>query len=983
MKILALGSGPDRIGKTGELDRFAVQGLDYLMEQSHEVVWIDSNPATLASSKALGCRVYIEPMNIEVLKKVLDLERPEAVMHTFGGYLAQHLLIFLERDGVLDRLEVKVLGTSIRNLKRSLDEEVLKNILGDLSLPVTKAIVARTHEECVQLSESLGFPLVMRPAFALEGMGGYLLFNLEEVRQMAGLVLNLSPVREVVLENLPLDWTQIALECVHDVHNSDGLPFYGTLESLNGRVGVHMGNSLVVSPAPSFKGEVLARALEWARDLSAEMRISGSFQIRFAFSKEKNELIVLRITQGINRFSSMLAVPRRLPLGRISAALALGLSIDEYMADHKNDSSTCTARLPVFPDQWPSLGVMNPSMSATGARLLMGEDPRQCLSKVLEVVKAAETPSQKKAAPNGVQDREHDPFSLVNTIDCIVQAMGEQTEVKQVEKSGQIISEASAEANKTDLLSKQISRPQRPPRKAEQTDLQTLLIMGPGPYRIGWGAELDSSLVQTAQAWNELGLKTILINDNPDAVSLEFAVMDDIFLESPTLEVIEAVLDKWPVTGVTHQFCPDLPAGLEQLLTERGIEVLGTPLSSRESLQNTALLWKTLKAIGVPLISHALSQDLVSASEQAQKLGYPILVRLTDRVINPKGDTLYEPDELRDFFGDHGQHISEDYPLFIEKFTDGLVGAQVLAVADGQDVLILEFLENIEEYGIHGADCASINTALSIGELPKAFAEDSLRLIASHSHMVGHLKLDLAIAGRHCYVTGVWPYPSQNIALAEKSLSGDIHGLTARLLLGGKVTDVRPEIFAQARKYLVKESVFPFHRFPGLDPILSPQSSSTGQVLGCDDSIGKAYYKSQVAVNPEMPTEGNVFLSARDTEKESILQVAWKLLGLGFSILSTQGTAKFLTRRGINVTSVHKVSERRPNVFDLIKNGGICMVINISGGRQSKLDDQMIRRAALEQNIPLITTISGAFLMVNGMGEIQKSPLSLQFSENG
>ena len=961
MKILVLGSGPDRIGKTGELDRFAVQGLDYLMEQGHEIVWIDSNPATLASSQARGYRVYIEPMNIEVLKKVLDLEKPEAVMHTFGGYLAQHLLIFLERDGVLDRLEVKVLGTSIRNLKRSLDEEVLRNILGELSLPVTKTIVARTHEECVQFSESLGFPLVMRPAFALEGMGGYQLFNLEEVRQIAGLVLNLSPVREVVLENLPLDWTQIALECVHDIHNSDGLPFYGTLESLDGRVGVHMGNSLVVSPAPSFKGEVLARALEWARDLSAEMRICGSFQVRFAFSKEKNELIVLRITQGINRFSSMPAAPGRLPLGRIAAALALGLSIDEYTADHKNDSSTCTARLPVFPDQWPSLDVMNPSMSATGARLFMGEDPRQCLSRVLEAVKAAETPIQKKAAHSGIQDRGHDPFPLVDTIESIVQAMGE----------------ARAEANKTDLLSMRISRPERSPRKAGQTGLQTLLILGPGPYRIGWGAELDSSLVQTAHAWNELGLKTILINDNPDAVSLEFGVMDDIFIESPTLEVIEAVLDKWPVTGVTHQFCPDLPAGLEQLLTERDIKVLGTPLSSRESLRNTALLWKTLKAIGVPLISHALSQDLVSASEQAQKLGYPILVRLTDRVINPKGDILYEPDELRDFFGDHGQHISEDYPLFIEKFTDGLVGAQVLAVADGQDVLLLEFLENIEEYGIHGADCASINAALSIGELPKAFAEDSLRLIASHFHIVGHLKLDLAIAGRHCYVTGVWPYPSQNIALVEKSLPGDIHGLTARLLLGGEVTGVRPEIFARARKYLVKESVFPFHRFPGLDPILSPQSSSTGQVLGCDDSISKAYYKSQVAVNPEMPTEGNVFLSARDTEKESILQVAWKLLGLGFSILSTQGTAKFLTRRGINVTSVHKVSERRPNVFDLIKNGGICMVINIPGGRQSKLDDQMIRRAALEQNIPLITTLSGAFLMVNGMGETQKSPPSL------
>ena len=985
MKILVLGSGPDRIGKTGELDRSAVQGLDYIMEQGHEVVWIDSNPATLASSQAVGCRVYIEPMNIEVIKKVLDLERPEAVMHTFGGYLAQHLLIFLERDGILDRLGVKVLGTSISDLKRSLDEEVLRNIFSDLDLPVTEAILTRTYEECIHLSESLGFPLVMRPAFALEGMGGYLLFNLEEVRQMAGLVLNLSPVREVVLENLPLEWTQVALECFHDVQKSGTLPIHGTLESLNGRVGAHLGNSLVISPAPSLNGEVLSRVVDWAGAMAAKMRICGSFQARFAFSKEKNELIALRITQGINRFSSMPAFTKQLPLGRMSAALALGLSIDEYLADNMNDCTTCIARIPVFPDQWKSLEVMDPSMSAIGARLIVGEDTRQCLSKVLEVVRAVETPNQKKIPANGVQDRGQGQFSVVNTIDNIVRAIDDRTEGEHIEKSWQVTSMAGMEADESGSLSAQASQFQEPSGKTKQTDLQkTILILGPGPYRIGWGVELDTSLVQTARAWKKMGYKTILINDNPDAVSLEPMVMDDIYFESPTLEVIEAVLDQWPVTGVVHQFCPDLPGGLEKLLNGRGIKILGTPLSRLETLQNTALLWNRLKTAGIPLISHAFSPDLVSASEEAEELGYPILVRLTDRMINPKGDILYESDELQGFFENHDQHISEEYPLYIEKFIDGLIGAQLLAAADGQDVLLLDFLENIEEYGINSADCASINTTLSIGEMPKTIALDSLRQIAVHFHVVGHLKLDLAITGRHCYVTGVWPYPSQNITLIEKSIPEDLHDLTARLLLGEKTADIKPGISAGTRKYLVKEAVFPFHRFPELDPILSPQISSTGQVLGCDNSIGKAYYKSQAAVNPEMPTAGNVFLSARDTEKDSILQIAWKLSGLGFTIISTQGTAEFLARREIDVTSVYKVSERRPNVFDLIKNGSICMVINIPGDRQSKLDDQMIRRAALEQNIPLITTISGAFLMVKGMGETQKSPPSLfNFHETG
>jgi carbamoyl-phosphate synthase large subunit len=380
--------------------------------------------------------------------------------------------------------------------------------------------------------------------------------------------------------------------------------------------------------------------------------------------------------------------------------------------------------------------------------------------------------------------------------------------------------------------------------------------------------------------------------------------------------------------------------------------------------------------MGIPLLSHAWGADARTARDQAEKLGYPVLVRLCDQRINPPSDIFYGPDELKAFLGQYGDRLSELSPLFIKKFTDGMVGAQLLAVSDARDCLHLNFLENIEEYGIHSGDCAAINVALSVGEMPKAIAKNALKAIVRHFSLKGHVKLDLAVSGRQCFVTGVQPYPSPALALADKASSQDFHGLAARFLLGEKIDRSQmkdPERFVD---YMVKESVFSFYRFPGLDPMLSSRMRSTGQVLGRDNSIGKAYYKSQLAVNPELPSAGNVFISARDTEKDSIFQIALKLRDLGFNLVSTQGTAHFLAQRGLKVTQVHKVSEQRPNIFDLIKNGEINLVINIPAGRQPKLDDQKIRRAAIEQNILLITTLSGAFLMVSGLVETAKSPLS-------
>lgn len=504
-----------------------------------------------------------------------------------------------------------------------------------------------------------------------------------------------------------------------------------------------------------------------------------------------------------------------------------------------------------------------------------------------------------------------------------------------------------------------------------------LVLLGPGPFRIGWGPEVDQALIQTALALKATGKKVVVINCNPDAASLDHESVEFICSELPTLEVIEALLTMWKIEGIVHQFCLELPDGLQAFLEEHRVPLLGTPYESMNVIRNVPELWKKLKALGVPVLRHAFGGDSASALRETANLGYPLLVRLSDRLLNPVVGIMYGEDMFRQFLDLHEECISEQNPIFMEIYQEGLVSAQMVALCDGKEATTLAFFENIEEYAIHSGDCASVVPSFSIGDLIRSSAEDILNSIVGYFQIVGHLQLELAIRNRNVYVTRVWPYPGWNTALTEKAVQQGIHSWVSQLFLGEKVGDLKISKPPRPQRFYVKEAVFPFSRFPSLNPVLSPRMQSMGQVVGIESSLGKAYFKAQMAVNPKISERGKVFISARDTEKEASLEVSKKLLKLGFSLISTEGTAQFLANRGIEVNVISKVSGGRPNVIDLIINGEISLVINIPGGVRSKRDEQAIYRATLEHNIPLITTTSGAYLFTRGIEEVSKRPLGL------
>ena len=1048
MKIMLLGPGPDRIGKTSELDRYAVQALRFLRNEGHRVVWVDDNPATLASSRGQADSVYLEPLTLRLLERIIERERPEGLMYGFGGSLATHLVIFLDREGVLDRCDVKVLGTNVPALKRFMDAEVFKRAMRESGVPFMKAEVIDNVDECIEVAKSFGFPLILRPSFALEGIGGYLAYNLEEVKNFARVALDLSPVKEVLLERAPADWVQFAIEAIHDPNHPGRVHLVGTFEALGGGVGVHPGNSVVIAPAPTLKGALLKKALNWAGLIAKFIEVSGSFQVRFALAPDGEEMVVLRAVHGLNRFSSLFSILCSVPLGPINAALSLGSSMDELAQKMdlgrfpwKENGDLSIARIPIFSDAFRGAKISASTMRSTGAAVTIERGLSRVLVKAVDFLSVSgffkatgltEPDSELKYIEasadrllelirtlekneEGTQRRPptgFDPAFFPPLLDAV--SLGRQlTAWPDGTVPDELIGEAKA-AGFSDRRIAQLTRlhehtireirrklrlhprlaPVRPDdqhsrgtysflsyreranhvRKHKEAP-EALLVLGPGPFRIGWGSEVDQILVQTARALKAQGKRVILIHNNPDAISLDPDSVDCVCLDTPELEVIDGLLDEWPIEGLVHQFCLDMHDDLEDLLERRGVKLLGTPLRSLSTIRNAPLLWHTLKGLGIPLLSHAFANDATIALDEASKLEYPILVRLTDDALNPDAEIVHDKAALLTFLSRHHDRISEERPVYMEFHQEGILSTEILALCDGKESVTLAFLENIEEYGVHSGDCASTIPTLSIGNPIKSSAENALKAIVRHFQIVGHVQIKLAIKGRNVYVTGVWPYPGRHLPLVEKATRYRFHEWLARLTLGETLADLDVNPLSWPRRFYVKEAVFPFSRFPGLNPALSPRMRSTGQVLGSDDTFGRAYLKSQMATNPKVPEKGRVFLSARDTEKEAMQAVSKKLLELGFSLVSTEGTAQFLAERGIEVDVIEKVSGGRPNIIDLIINGEIALVINIPGGIGSKLDQRAIYRSAVEHGVPLITTLSGANLIIRGFEEIRKSPL--------
>ena len=1050
MKILVLGSGPERVGKTGELDRMADRAIELLTREGYQVVYLDSNPVSMASVNRAGVTVYMEPLMLSCIENIIEKEKPDGIIHCFGGLLASHLIVFLDREGILGKFGVRILGTPVSALKLVLEEEIFKKTLSDLGIPSAELKVAHSIDAAVQASRSMGFPLFVRASFASEGSGGYLAYNADELKEIAPLVINMSPVREIVLNRIKDSYIQVVIECLYDTTLPEQVFPVGTFESLDVSYGIHLGNTSIISPSITLKGDLLQKAMGIATVAAKHIGLSGYFEVRFWYYPNTGELVVHRLIPCQTRFSSLCSIANGIPLTDVNVALCLetGLKDDlicnlpsEGLDQEASLGRVQAIRIPLFSDEIQKTGHLSGVMHSTGARIFLGSSTEEAIGKAVDsavtiMVETATIFPIGKLRPEAFlrilkqklfkenedmisQQSEANPAFLyvINGIIKIInelESLGGQAippllmaNAKRCGFSnkfisfltGQDIEQVQKECKHQEVLipSNHVRGKQENPggmqlsffsrkkiKKEERAIIQekfqerrpAILMLGSGPYTIGWGSEIDQAMVQTASKLKMKGWSLVLINDNPDGISIESDVFDAVYVETVTKENLEALFNVYPISAIIHQFSPHIPIGFERIIDNHNINVIGTPLKSLKMLKKIHMLWQELERIGITLMPYKTLTNKKEIVDAAERMGYPLLVRLTDKYINPGANIVYDEKSLNRFLSSNQEKINKENPIFMEKFQEGLIGAEVLAVGDGEDAHVFGFLENVEEYGVHNDDCASIIPTLSVGDYQLSFAEEAMKRIVAHFGIIGHIKLWLAIKGREVYITGFFPYPSRNISFTERVFHQPLHEWVAHVLADGKISELNDSGRILPRRFYVKEAVFPFKEFSHLDPMLTPQMASIGQVMGQNNSFGKAFIKAQIEICPMILRTGTVFLSGRDTEKEAILQIAKKLIKLGFHLVSTQGTAHFLLERGIKVEGVYKVSERRPNVLDMIKNDKISLVINIPGGFQSRQDEEMIRRATIGRDIPLVTTISGALLMVRGIEELNKSSLS-------
>ncbi len=1045
MKILILGSGPERLGKMGELNGFVKEGLKFCRRKNINVVYVDSNPVAPFSAETGNGRVYIEPMTLPVLEKIIEIEKPAGILSAFGGQLALHLIILLDREGILDRHGVEVLGTPVSSIKSILDVDSFQKTLGDLSIPAARSRVVRSTDECLFESQSLRFPLALKSVFKLEGDGGYIVYNTEEIKKFAPSVLNSSPVKEAVLVEWSVEGIPVVMEFIRNPY-SKHIVHAGSFEALESNLGRHPGDLPLFYPSVSVAEKLFERAVETAALISNKLNVFGTFQLQFSFCSQERQLYLEAFKHGLSRLSSICSIVKNIPMAEINAAIALKKDLENLnkyflQIDEKNNCEgiePAILRVPEFSSQIPETTYLKSTMCSTGSRIFAGRTPREAFAKSLnhEITKfdktfngngngygeniddLSENPLLRLLVANeitsgyGLSPRINPGYiSMIDSFASVYKLLNEvrgatlSVELKERAESSGFCDESirvltrvkpAREVDKETEFNPVGPSPiggqqgkinffhHTPPDEEisdhvmstvnESVNGGSVLVLGPGPVKIGWGSEIQYSMLRTAAAMKKSGCNLILLDDNPDNIYSNSEIFDAIFCEPITKGNIKKISDTLKINNILHQFCN---CNLTDILDkEWKFNVIGTSLNSLLTLKNIDLLRLELKLMEVPVLDSEICCEMGETVKYAEKTGYPVMLNFLMTGADPYKMIVYDESDLIQCINDRIGYTKAGR-ILVEKYCEGMIGAELSGLADGKKGTVLGFFENIEEYGVHNDDCACITPALSVGEHQLNIATDILNKIVMKFGIVGFIRLELVIKGRDVFVAGISLFPGRNMPLIEKIYNKPVHSWLAYVLSGGGLEEIHQVPVQDLKHFFVRESVFSFLKFPELDPVLSPNISSTGQVMGHDKSFGKAFMKAQVAVNPKILRPGKVFLSGRDSDKNKLKQIAKKLIELGFNLVSTQGTAGFLIDSGIQVEKVHKVWEWRPNVIDLINNDEISLVINIPGGSKSRQDEKLIRRATIDRDIPLVTTISGALLMVRGIEEFKNNEFNL------
>lgn len=1077
-KILVIGSGPIIISQACEFDYSGTQACKALKEEGFKIILVNSNPATIMTDPEMSDKTYIEPITPEILEKIIEKERPDALLPTLGGQTGLNVSVALHESGVLEKYGVEMIGAKYEAIKKGEDRKLFKEAMSRVGIDLPKSGLAYSLDEAIEVAKEIGFPLIIRPSFTLGGTGGGVAYNIEEFEEMASRGLEYSMIGEILIEESVLGWKEYELEVMRD--KNDNVVIICSIENFD-PMGIHTGDSITVAPAQTLTDKEYQKmrdaAIKAIREIGVE---TGGSNIQFAIRPEDGRMVIIEMNPRVSRSSALASKATGFPIAKIAAKLAVGYTLDEIPNDitKKTPASFeptidyCVVKVPrfnfeKFPGADPRLTV---SMKSVGETMAIGRTFKEALQKALrsleigrfglgadgkdkfpdlkdiesETTRYKIIEEVKKKLSNPEPDRifylryaillgmkideiheltRIDPWFLHNISEIVelekeIQSYG--IKVKDLELWKKTISidklqipdhliKKAKEYGFSDyqigyllgfdentIRKMRIDKGIIPTYKLVDTcgaefeaytpyyystyekenesipsKNKKIMILGGGPNRIGQGIEFDYCCVHASLALKELGYETIMVNSNPETVSTDYDISDKLYFEPLTFEDVLHIVDHEKPDGVIVQFGGQTPLNLAIPLERMGVKIIGTSPKNIDRAEDRKLFKALLKKLGLNQPSNGTASTVKEALRIASEIGYPVLVRPSYVLGGRAMEIVYDEDTLKEFVS-RAVEASSNHPVLIDKFLEDAIEIDVDAVADGERCIIAGIMEHIEEAGIHSGDSACVTPPFSLSDELINEIKKSTYELAKELEVIGLMNIQYAIKNDIIYVLEVNPRASRTIPFISKATGIPWAKIAAKIMVGKSLYELGIYREVEIQHFAVKESVFPFNRFYGVDTILGPEMKSTGEVMGIDLDFGMAFAKSQIGAGLNIPLKGRVFISVMNKDKRAIVFVAKKLVDLGFEIIATKGTAKVLSNNGIPVQIVFKVGEGRPDIVDKLKNGEVDLVINTPSGKKPKADEVAIRTQSVIHNIPCVTTLSGAEALVNGIESLRK-----------
>ncbi|NOR52159.1 MAG: carbamoyl-phosphate synthase large subunit [Gammaproteobacteria bacterium] len=1053
--ILIIGAGPIVIGQACEFDYSGAQACKALREEGYRVILVNSNPATIMTDPEMADATYLEPITWESVARIIEKEKPDALLPTMGGQTALNCALDLAREGILEQHGVEMIGADKEAIDKAEDRDKFHKAMLKIGLDMPKAAVAHSMEEAWQVQAQVGFPTIIRPSFTMGGSGGGIAYNKEEFVEICERGLDLSPTSELLVEESILGWKEYEMEVVRDT--KDNCIIICSIENLD-PMGVHTGDSITVAPAQTLTDkeyQIMRNAsLAVLREIGVE---TGGSNVQFAINPKDGRMTIIEMNPRVSRSSALASKATGFPIAKVAAKLAVGYTLDELTNDITGGATPASfeptidyvvTKIPRFTfEKFPKAdSTLTTQMKSVGEVMAIGRTLQESLQKALRGMEigvdgfdemvdlsdesAIETIRREIRRPSAerifyvgdafrsgmsleeINELTHiDPWFLVQ-IEEIIKLEAEVSEKGSVALNKDFLFKLKRKGFSDRRLAKLLALREGEMRKlrhdlgvrpvykrvdtcaaefatstaymystyeeeceANPSDKDKIMILGGGPNRIGQGIEFDYCCVHAAMAMREDGYETIMVNCNPETVSTDYDTSDRLYFESLTLEDVLEIIDLEKPKGVIVQYGGQTPLNLARDLEAAGAPIIGTSPDSIDLAEDRERFQKMIDKLGLRQPPNRTARNPDDAVRLAEEIGYPLVVRPSYVLGGRAMEIVFNEAELRIYMRD-AVKVSNESPVLLDRFLDDAIEVDADAICDGENVLIGGIMEHIEQAGVHSGDSACSLPPYSLSKEIQDELRRQLTAMAKELKVIGLMNTQFAIKGDDVYVLEVNPRASRTVPFVSKATSRPLAMVAARCMVGqslesqNALNEIVPPYFS------VKEAVFPFIKFPGVDPILGPEMKSTGEVMGVGRTFGEAYNKAQQGAGVTLPMGGRAFVSVRDNDKPAAVRVATELVDLGFDVVATRSTAAVIQEAGVACERVNKVTEERPHIVDMIKNDEISFIVNTTDDRQAVADSYLIRREALQHKVTYTTTLAGALAMTRAMKKREQTDVN-------